>query len=164
MKSDARSCRRAVTGQCRRCKTHRLQLESAGVRAAGTAGRRAGGGLEPADELLNGEGLGEGGAIARGASLGGGSRLVILDGSWGGDNDGGSGLGRSSRGDWGSSCGRGGWGSGSGSWAGGGTVPDSGSRNLVGGETVVDVAENTWVGGRVSLGHVGTGSGESGRS
>ena len=40
--------------------SYNLQLESTGMRATDAASRAASGSLEPADELLNGEGLREG--------------------------------------------------------------------------------------------------------
>ena len=147
---------------CDRCK-ERLQVESAGV-AASLGGRAASGGLEPLDELLNGEGLGESRAVAGGRSGGGSGlggrgsgRLGRLDGRGSGGRSGAGGRsGGSSRLD--------GLGGGGGSAAGGGGVPDLGAGDSVVGGTTVDVEHDTGVGGLVSLGHVDTSGGESSRA
>jgi hypothetical protein len=93
------SCKRDRLATVRR---RRLKVESAGV-AASLGGSAAGGGLEPLDELLNGEGLRKsraGLAAGRGSGRSGGglsgrgsSRLSLLDGGRGG--------GGSSAGSWG---------------------------------------------------------------
>lgn len=123
--------------------------------AASLGGGGASGGLEPLDELVDGEGLGEGRAVVasgRGgvlSRLGGGGGLSGLDGRWRGGGGSGA-VGRSG-------------GSGGRSAAGRGTVPDLGTRDNVRGEGVVDVEFDTGVGGLVSLGHVDT-SGREGSS
>ena len=141
-------------------------MESAGV-AASLGGRGASGGLEPLDELLDGEGLGEsrarlaarGGSSRSGSGLGGrrGGGLGLLNGRGSGGRSGAGGWGRSSR-----SSGLGG--SGRSASTGGGTVPDLGAGDSVLGSTTVDVEQDTGVGGLVSLGHVDTGGGEGGRA
>ena len=134
--------------------------------------------LEPGNELVNGEGLGEcgtgvsaggGGGGSRGLGLlgrGGGSLVAGADvgglgsGDRGGGRAGGSGRGRSS-----GSRGRDRGGRRGGSGRGGtraGTIPDGWAGDVITGalalgarnSTTVDVAENTWVSGAVGLRHV----------
>lgn len=145
--------------------------EAAGV---GGAGRL----LQPGDELVDGEGLGEGGAgggaAGRGGLGGGGlgslgrGRFGLLGGRrrsdvlHGGGRRGGRSRGGSSRGLGGSG---GGLGRGGGGGAGcgrpraagaarAGAVPDGRAGDGVAGDAVVDVDEDAWVGGGVGLGHI----------
>lgn len=151
-----------------------LHPESTGVGAAGAATRAASVGLEPADELVNGEGLRESGAgagagaVAKGgsrSSRGGRSRgdgFGLLD--WGGNgaSDGCGRLGGSGGRD---RRGRGlGWGARSRGASGRGAVPDLGAGDLVAGGVVVQVEQDAGVGGGVGLGHVGASGRERDRS
>lgn len=150
--------------QCVKPVASDLEVESAGV-ATGLGASLL---LEPGDELGDGEGLGEGGAIARAVARsrsGRGRRSGLLRlraGDRGGRRDWRGSLGGSSRRD----GGRRGLGGSRGSRgrARAGALPDGRSGDLVGGGAVVHIEEDTWVGGGVGLGHVNTSAGERSRA
>jgi hypothetical protein len=162
---------------CRHVYKEASRLQSELTSVAASFSRGTGLLLEPCDELGDGEGLRESGAVAStggrsrcGGSSGFGgsgrcSRSSRLRGGSRGSrsSNGSSRAGRSSR----LACGgrrSSGLGGGSRGGTRASTIPDLGARDSIGSSTRVHVEQDTWVRGRVCLGHVGAGGRESDRS
>ena len=122
------------------------------ARVAARAALRLDGLLDPGDELVDGEAVGERrGVAAVGGRAGGGGGAGGL--GWGSSGAGaGGGLRRA-----GGAALLGGLGGGRAGAAGAGAVPDGRAGDLVGSGVVVDVDEDAWVGGAVGLRQVGAG-------